>query len=315
MNDERTRVRLDTGGGDPDEARHRLATLYNGDEWSALPSESAFSYRYAALGDAAMTLRTSRMTGELRGAVGVTDEVVVQWIVGGRATVDDGSEPLAMVPGRPQLFPVGRAFGFEYVDYEQKLVHLGRTSVENVAAEQGLLGPLRFDHRAVPTEQAVQHWRSAVSASAQALRSERVSHLLWDELTRGTITALLELYPPEAAVAPPELLLPRNARLRRAVEFIHAHASEPIGPTEVAVVAGLSVRGLQSAFQRVLGVRPIAYIRSVRLDAAHAELAAADPRVASVTAIAHSWGFGNPGRFSSAYLARFGEYPSATLQR
>ncbi|OOB89929.1 helix-turn-helix domain-containing protein [Rathayibacter sp. VKM Ac-2630] len=83
----------------------------------------------------------------------------------------------------------------------------------------------------------------------------------------------------------------------------------------MAVVAGLSVRGLQSAFQRVLGVRPIAYIRSVRLDAAHAELAAADPREASVTAIAHAWGFGNPGRFSSAYLARFGEYPSATLHR
>ncbi|MBO0984751.1 AraC family transcriptional regulator [Rathayibacter sp. SD072] len=315
MNDERTRVRLDTGGGDPEEARHRLAVLYNGEEWSALPTDSAFSYRYAALGDAAMTLRTSRMTGDLQGAVGVTDEVVVQWIVAGRATVDDGQEPIALVHGRPQLFPVGRSFAFEYVDYEQKLVHLGRSAVEKVAAERGLLGPLRFDHRARPTADAVQHWRRAVSASAQALRSERVSHLLWDELTRGTVSALLELYPPEAAVAPPELLLPRNARLRTAVEFIHAHASEPIGPTEVAASAGLSVRGLQSAFQRVLDVRPIAYIRLVRLDAAHAELAAADPRTRSVTEIAHAWGFGNPGRFSSAYLARFGEYPSATLQR
>jgi len=315
VNDERTRVRLDTGGGDPEEARHRLAVLYNGEEWSALPTDSAFSYRYAALGDAAMTLRTSRMTGDLQGAVGVTDEVVVQWIVAGRATVDDGQEPIALVHGRPQLFPVGRSFAFEYVDYEQKLVHLGRTAVEKVAAERGLLGPLRFDHRIQPTADAVQHWRRAVSASAQALRSERVSHLLWDELTRGTVSALLELYPPEAAVAPPELLLPRNARLRTAVEFIHAHASEPIGPTEVAASAGLSVRGLQSAFQRVLDVRPIAYIRLVRLDAAHAELAAADPRTRSVTEIAHAWGFGNPGRFSSAYLARFGEYPSATLQR
>lgn len=314
MHDDRSSVRLEAAGGDPEEARHRLSKLYNGDEWRAETTASAFSYRYAAIGDAAMTLRTSRMSGRLSGGAGVSDDIVVQWIVGGRASVQVDRTVIAMEPGRPVLFPVGRPFSFDYLDFDQRLVHLDRAVVDRVAAEQGLLGPLRFDPAARSTDASVQRWRRAVAASAQALREERVDPLLWDELTRAAATALLDLQPPRATPAPPELLVPRNARLRTAVEFVHAHASQPIGPSEVAEVAGLSVRGLQSAFQRVLGMRPIAYLRLVRLDNAHSELLLADPHDTTVAAVARRWGFGHAGRFSAAYVERFGEPPSRTLQ-
>ncbi|KZX20403.1 AraC family transcriptional regulator [Rathayibacter tanaceti] len=315
MDDDHPQVRLATGGGDPDEARHRLARLYNGDEWQAATTASEFTYRYAAIGDAGMTLRTSRMSGRLAGVVGDSDDVVVQWIVGGSARLDLGRSSLTMEANRPVLFPVGRSFAFDYVDFDQRLVHLDRGVVDRVAAECGLLGLLAFDSEHRPEERALRRWRAAVAASARALRSERVEPLLWDELTRRTVSALLELYPPEAAPAPPELLAPRNARMRIAVEYVHAHCAEPIGPAEIAEAAGLTVRGLQSAFQRVLGVRPIAYLRSVRLDRARVELTVASPHDATVASIARRWGFGNPGRFSAAYAERFGESPSATLQR
>lgn len=314
MDHETTRVRLETGGGDPDEAQHRLSLLYNGDEWSASPTRCAFSYRYAAIGDGAMTLRSSKMTGRLVGGTGHPDDIVVQWIVSGRARVDIARDAIEMELGRPVLFPVGRSFAFDFVDYDQRLVHLSRPAVERTAAEKGLLGPLRFDHHHRASAATVQKWREAVSATSRSLRAERMDPLHWDELTRSTIGALLELYPPDATPLPPEVLLPRNARLRAAIEFVHARAAEPIGPTEVAAAAGLSVRGLQSAFQRALGMRPIAYIRLARLDHAHADLALGSPHTTTVAEVARRWGFGNAGRFSAAYVSRFGELPSATLQ-
>ncbi|PPG64515.1 AraC family transcriptional regulator [Rathayibacter sp. AY2B7] len=314
MDDHHSRVRLEARGEDPDEARHSLARLYNGDEWRAATTAADFSYRYAAIGDRGMTLRTSRMSGRLAGGVGDSDDVVVQWIVGGSARIDVGRASITMEENRPVLFPVGRPFAFDYVDFDQRLVHLDRGVVDRVAGERGLVGSLVFDPEHRPDTAAIRRWRTAVADSARALRSERVEPLLWDELTRATASALLDLYPPESAPVPPELLAPRNARVRTAVEYVHAHCGEPIGPAEMAAASGLTVRGLQSAFQRVLGMRPIAYLRLVRLDRAREELAVSPPHGTTVAAVARHWGFGNAGRFSAAYAERFGESPSATLQ-
>lgn len=315
MEDHPRPVRLEAGGQDPDEARHSLARLYNGDEWRAATTDSDFSYRYAAIGDGGMTLRTSRMSGRLAGGIGDSDDVVVQWIVGGAGRLDVGRASIVMAEHLPVLFPVGRPFAFDYADFDQRLVHLDRGVVDRVGAERGLIGPLVFDPEHRPAEAAIRRWRAAVAASARALRSERVEPLLWDELTRATASALLDLSPPESAALPPELLAPRNTRVRIAVEYVHAYCAEPIGPTEIAEAAGLSVRGVQSAFQRVLGMRPIAYLRLVRLDRARQELAASPPRATTVAAVAQRWGFGNAGRFSAAYAERFGEPPSTTLLR
>ena len=54
------------------------------------------------------------------------------------------------------------------------------------------------------------------------------------------------------------------------------------------------------------------YLRQVRLDRAHDDLAQAHGTVAD---IAYHWGFTNLGRFARAYRDRFGEFPAATLDR
>ena len=49
---------------------------------------------------------------------------------------------------------------------------------------------------------------------------------------------------------------------------------------------------------------------------ARQELLRADPAGgATVAAVAARWGFGHPGRFATAYRARFGEPPGTTLHR
>ncbi|AZZ56770.1 hypothetical protein [Rathayibacter iranicus] len=134
MDDDHRHVRLQAGGGDPDEARHRLARLYNGDDWRAATTGSDFTYRYAAIGDSGMTLRISRMSERLADGVGDSGDVVVQWIVSGRARIDLGTTSITMEPHRPVLFPVDRPFSFDYLDFDQRLGRRSRVRRCGVAS-------------------------------------------------------------------------------------------------------------------------------------------------------------------------------------
>lgn len=99
-------------------------------------------------------------------------------------------------------------------------------------------------------------------------------------------------------------------QLRMAEAFIHASFREPLSTPLIARQAGLSIRGLQAMFLRHRGVTPLTYLRRVRLEAAHAELAASRGE-RRVTDIAMDCGFVHLGRFAAAYRERFGERPSA----
>ena len=102
--------------------------------------------------------------------------------------------------------------------------------------------------------------------------------------------------------------------LRRATEFIHENAHRDITLSDIAASVNLTPRSVQYTFRRHLGTTPLEYLRRVRLDRAHRELQAADPRVDTVMAIAGRWGFTHPGRFSSVYKRAFGTPPSETLR-
>ncbi|MFL6027020.1 MAG: helix-turn-helix transcriptional regulator [Friedmanniella sp.] len=104
------------------------------------------------------------------------------------------------------------------------------------------------------------------------------------------------------------------AVLRRAVQYVKLCAHRPIGISDIAAAAGVGPRALQLAFRRYADTTPWAYVRSVRLDRAHRDLLAADPRRDTVLAIALRWGFSNRSRFSAEYRAVYGETPATTLR-
>ena len=58
----------------------------------------------------------------------------------------------------------------------------------------------------------------------------------------------------------------------------------------------------------------MAYLRRVRLDAAHSELLTADPGQVTVTSVAYQWGFASTSRFAAQYRAVYGVLPSHTLR-
>lgn len=101
---------------------------------------------------------------------------------------------------------------------------------------------------------------------------------------------------------------------RHARELLEADPARPWTIGELAAECSCSVRTLQAGFGRAFGLSPSAYLQNLRMDRARRDLQAADPQVATVSQIAHSWGFGHHGRFSLNYRSRFGESPSETLR-
>ena len=131
------------------------------------------------------------------------------------------------------------------------------------------------------------------------------------------LTQFLTLHPSsfmEVAESNPDpVIMPRN--LKRARDYIHAHAHEKIMLKDLASYANCSYRSLQGIFGRVLGVSPMGYLQTVRLEGVRDALLNADDRQTTVAAIANQWGFVHMGRLARIYKNQFGELPSDTLDQ
>ncbi|GAA1763400.1 helix-turn-helix domain-containing protein [Kocuria aegyptia] len=222
----------------------------------------------------------------------------------------------------PFLFPQ-RTFSTWWEDLEATTVSLDPSAVQDHA--RLLLGNesfrLEFTGTHPVSPAMIQYWRGTVSHLARDLLPDdraMSSPLIRSEAARSLVTALLHTFPGsflDRQETAPGQSRPAPAGVRRAVAFIEEHMAADIGPADIAAAARMSVRGLQAAFRRELGTTPTAYLRALRLDAAHRELLAADPTTGStVEAVAARWGFAHRGRFAAAYRDRHGQSPATTLR-
>ncbi len=108
-------------------------------------------------------------------------------------------------------------------------------------------------------------------------------------------------------------LMPRV--VRRAQEFMSAHAEQPVSLADVCREVGCSARALQLAFRQHAGQGPMEFLRELRLDKVRADLLAAalSDDGGGVRETAEKYGFLHLGHFAAQYRARFGERPSETL--
>jgi AraC-like DNA-binding protein len=104
--------------------------------------------------------------------------------------------------------------------------------------------------------------------------------------------------------------IPRH--LRRAEEYMRAHAAQPLGTGQIAIAAGCSPRALQIAFRRFRDTTPHSALTAIRLERVREALRVQD---ASIGSIARQWGFSNFGRFASLYRRRYGEMPRVIVNK
>jgi AraC family ethanolamine operon transcriptional activator len=131
---------------------------------------------------------------------------------------------------------------------------------------------------------------------------------------RICLTRLLEVLSTAKPFTNPQPRLVNRLRLVRHLEdFLQAHLKESLQAEDLCREADTSERTLRYAFQDVFGLSPMAFFKTLKLNAARQALKAATPATTTVYQIATAWGFEHTGNFAADYLRLFGELPSQTL--
>lgn len=163
-----------------------------------------------------------------------------------------------------------------------------------------------------------------LTASALAL-GQQASALLAQAEARRTLglalaDVVLQCFRPEHVVADlPTCASSRQRIVRQAREYMQAHAESVITVPDLCEAAHTSRRALQYAFEDLLQVSPITYLRCMRLNRVRRDLLRQAARCQGggegmgVGDAAARWGFWHLSRFAAEYRELFGELPSATL--
>ena len=250
------------------------------------------------------------------------DTFVFGVVTSGSGTIDQGRGAAQMAADQAYMRDMRRPVVAQQSDFGSFALNV---PLERLRAQaEALFGPgaaevdLRFQAAADLRSAAGRHLRQSVHFVADQLDAAPPGTIrpqvlaAWEDLLLvQMLTALPNSLEDFAAAAPRSGALPYH--VKRARDFIEAHAGEKISLIDLAQAAGCSLRTLQAAFAETTGLSPMAYLRATRLEGAHRDLRGADPGT-SVAEIARRWGFAHLGRFASAYRQRYGRSPVETLR-
>ncbi len=97
-------------------------------------------------------------------------------------------------------------------------------------------------------------------------------------------------------------------RLRRCIDYMHAHLDEPLGLAALAASCGTPVSVFPHAFKAATGLAPHRYLVTLRLDRARWLMAGSADGLAD---IALACGFASQEHFTRHFTRRFGTSPGA----
>ncbi|WP_062210158.1 AraC family transcriptional regulator [Streptomyces sp. NBRC 109706] len=314
---------------DLDETREIISHAYSPYQLDCLGDPAEFSAWYAESGFPGITVsglsygrRGGRAETLIRpqplGSYLLVCEVTHGWVT----VSSPGREEYRVGPGDTYVLDPYRDFRVHWSPGARMFtVRLDREVVERAAADSlGIDGPVRarFALGGAVSERAAGSW----SHISHAVRHEvlgagiaRTNPVVAAQLTQATAALLVATQPliTRGVAARPGGTV-SHAALRRAMALIEERPDHPHTLADLAAAARVSPRALQEAFRAHLDTTPLGYLREVRLRHAHQDLlAAARDRSATVSDIAHHWGFSNLGRFAAHYRHRYGHPPSQTL--
>ncbi len=144
---------------------------------------------------------------------------------------------------------------------------------------------------------------------------ERVRHISTQKMMKDTLIMgmieLLESAEPRKKARNSQLSYRRV--ISQARDYILGHPGEPITILELCSYLHVSRRTLQNAFQNILGISPIQYLKAIRLNAVRRELLSQYSAHHTIQDAAMTWGFWHLSQFAADYYGLFGELPSETL--
>ena len=135
--------------------------------------------------------------------------------------------------------------------------------------------------------------------------------LLVESVTHTLAMRLSLAHAHEPMRAPDDIPL-EGWRLRRALEYAHAHIGSDLRLEALAAAAGLSRFHFARAFKQQMGRSPMQYVAGLRFARAR-ELLERDDR--SIKEIAFALQFSSPSNFTRAFRRAFGVAPGAVRRR
>ncbi len=252
-------------------------------------------------------------------------DVMIVVTLSGRMTLDVEGRTMPLDQGQAIVCQghALRGFGHDVADGDVGLgvIRLNFRSVEHILFDPLHL-PIDPDLQLFATIEARSAGTGGLFAMISGLCSEgfigqsrRASPRLQRHLIDGLSLMVLETLPhrySDRMLRPSVGPLPSYVRLAR--EVMHSAEGNTFSIADLAARAGVSVRTLELGFRTYLNITPAVYLRTVRLQRAHAFLkAGTDTR--TVAEIAKACGLSHAGRFADYYLQLFGETPSETRRR
>jgi AraC-like DNA-binding protein len=263
--------------------------------------------------------------GAANGSITVTapnvgEYYLAQFSLRGLCEINQGSGAIGVGPGALFVIDPDRPLSERMSSgYVHLTMRIRRTALQRVLARD--LGftpddPVIFSPTAQPLNGASASLLRMVSTVCDDLDSATPG-LTQSRVVSHVEDTLLSLLLNTAPHNYSELLgqaasVPVPYYMRRVLNYIAAHAREPITLTDFVEVSGVSVRSLHAGFRNYKDTTPMGYLKAYRLDLARRELAAAEGSGISVTEVALNCGFSHLSKFARDYRLRFGEAPSQT---
>ena len=177
--------------------------------------------------------------------------------------------------------------------------------------------PAQFQHNDVLTldagsETALQtliDHALQVAAQTPVLAQSNARRMLSLALTEAVLQCTQQIQTPSKGLG----ISNKRRIVAKARAYMQQHSETVLAVPDICKAIGTSRRALQYAFEDVLQISPVTYLRLMRLNRVRASLL--QPTTASVGDTAARWGFWHLSRFAAEYKALFGELPSTTLQR
>lgn len=315
--------------GDLEETREIISHAYSPYQLDCLGDAGEFSAWYAEGGFPGITV-----SGLRYGSAHLAAETLIRpqplgsyllvcEVTHGRVTVSSpGREECHVGPGETYVLDPYRTFQVHWSPGAQMVtIRLAREDVERAAAEAlGVDGPVRtrFALGAAVSPQAARSWAGISAAVRREVLGEGIARgnpLVATHLTRTAAAVLVGTQRLITSVdARRSTGTVSHAAVRRVLALVEERADQPHTLADLAAAARVSPRALQEAFRLHLDTTPLGYLREVRLRRAHRDLEAAGrDGSATVSDVAHRWGFSNLGRFAAYYRKQYGQPPSRTL--
>lgn len=247
------------------------------------------------------------------------DFFLVQMPLTGSAVIESGAQRIESSPVLASILSPDDDTCMQWAaNNDSLMVRISRSLIERALVGQlshPLDRPLRFElgfrWRESPLWQCLLNYMIECSAQCADLAQHKLVVAQIEQLVASTLLAAQRHNYSDDPPARRGTILPRH--IRRAKDYLRAHAHEPVSAEQLAQAAGVSMRSLYAGFKEYLGVSPMQYLRDLRMECARTELMSGE--ACNVSGVALRWGFAHLGRFSNDYKLRYGETPSQTLRR